>query len=170
MTFFWDPDLLVNFRFAVVLMAKARSINTPRHGQKSHSVPIPLTLRFQKVSGLTVKLEEETLTYGGDNIGNKTAGFLELAYDNLILERGIFLESPLNVMETLSDLIQFLNRRPRMVVLVSVLSDIYIPQRNWLFNNAYPVRWSTADLDAENPAVLIETLEMRFKNMTALTL
>ena len=53
-------------------------------------------------------------------------------------------------------------------VLVSLLGDSGQPLAAWLFLKAWPVKWATSDLDADQPSLLIDTLELAYTRMQIL--
>jgi hypothetical protein len=53
-------------------------------------------------------------------------------------------------------------------LLIKVLGATGRPAAIWMFNKAYPVRWSLADLDAGEDQVLIETVEVAYTLMRKL--
>ncbi len=53
-------------------------------------------------------------------------------------------------------------------VIVTLLSEIGVPLAAWMFIKAFPVRWSTADLDASADKLLIDTIELAYTRMQAL--
>jgi phage tail-like protein len=50
-------------------------------------------------------------------------------------------------------------------ILVTLFSEEKIPVAGWLCLNAYPVKWSTSDLDATEKTVVIDTLELAYGRM-----
>ena len=50
-------------------------------------------------------------------------------------------------------------------VIVTLFSDAKVPLAGWTFIKAYPVKWSTADLDASEGKVVIETMELAYTRM-----
>lgn len=86
-------------------------------------------------------------------------------YENLVLERGLVLDSQLN--SKFADAMTIFRFSP-CTVLVSLLNERDEPVTAWAFFNAYPVNWSSSDLDANANTVVIETLELaysRFQRM-----
>ncbi|WP_293067895.1 MULTISPECIES: phage tail protein [unclassified Moorena] len=47
-------------------------------------------------------------------------------------------------------------------VLVILLNENTVPVSSWLFKRAYPVKWTTSDLDANANAVVIDTMELAY--------
>jgi phage tail-like protein len=50
-------------------------------------------------------------------------------------------------------------------VMVTLLSDSREPLAAWSFIKAYPVKWSTSDLDAGEGKVVIDTMELAYTRM-----
>ena len=59
-------------------------------------IPNPFDIRFQRVSGLSGELEMNEIVEGGNtHLKQETAW--KAHYDNLVLERGVFIGSPLRI-------------------------------------------------------------------------
>src|SRR5262249_39773571 len=85
-----------------------------------------------------------------------------IEHGNLILERGMVVGSPLNIEFNIAlSLFKFAPSN----VMVMLFNESSIPVAAWLFIKAYPVKWSTADLDATEKTVLIDTLELAYARM-----
>jgi phage tail-like protein len=143
---FGDPPL--GYRFSVVFLAGG-------------VVPNPLDTLFQKVSGLSATINTSTVEEGGQNLySHRLPG--KVQYENLVLERGLVLGSPLVVeFNVAMSLFKFSPSN----VLVTLLDDAGIPIAAWLFMTAYPVKWRVSDLDATANSVVIETLELAYQRM-----
>jgi phage tail-like protein len=143
-----DTDILAAFRFSVVFMI-------------SGAVPNPIDIRFQRVSGLSAEITTTTLVEGGQNLyAHRLPERVD--YGNLVLERGLVLASPLNLQNNQSfSLFEF---KPSNV-LVTLHGEDGEPLSAWLFLKAYPVSWSTTDLDASKKEVLIDSLELAYSQM-----
>ena len=127
-------------------------------------IPNPLDIRFQKVTGLSTTLQTESFSEGGQNLYQHKLP-QGVRYDNLVLERGMVVGSPLNLEfnATLS-----LFRFSTSNVLVTLLGENKLPLAAWLFMKAYPVKWSTSDLDAAQPGLVIDRLELAYTRMQTL--
>src|SRR5215831_10883233 len=111
-------------------------------------LPNPLDIRFQKVSGLSAEVETDPLSEGGQNLYTQKLP-KSVRYNNLVLERGMVVGSPLNLeFNAAMSLFKFATSN----VLVTLLGEDKLPLAAWLFMKAYPVKWSTSDLNSE-PAV-----------------
>lgn len=147
-----DPPMA--FRFGVFFFVKG-------------IIPNPIDIRFQKVSGFSASIETSSLEEGGQN---GSAGFRfpeKVKYENLRLERGITLLSPLNIQISLA--FSELQLYPSNV-LVILFDDSNFPFSAWLFKKAYPVKWSLSDFDADSNQLVVETLELAYSEFTMIRL
>jgi phage tail-like protein len=129
-------------------------------------IPNPLDIRFQRVSGLSTRVETEPMNNGGKNIITKRLP-KRLTYDNLVLERGFVVGSPLNLQ--LNDIMNEF-KFFRSDVIVTLFNEDAVPISAWMFKEAFPVRWATADLNAQEDRILIDTLELSFTRMLTVRL
>ncbi|HZN91128.1 MAG TPA: phage tail protein [Myxococcales bacterium] len=144
-------DLILGSRFAATFFAAG-------------VVPNPIDLRFQRVSGLSTTVETTTVNEGGQNLHSHRLP-KRVTYGNLVLERGFMIGSPLNVeFNAAMSLFKFLPSN----VMITLLSGEAVPLAAWMFIKAFPVRWATADLNAAEDRVLIDTLELSYASMQAL--
>jgi phage tail-like protein len=144
-------DPILGMRFAVLFLAGG-------------AIPNPLDIRFQKVSGLSVEVETESIREGGQNTYTQKLP-TGIRQGNLILERGMVVGSPLNIEFNASlSLFKFLTSN----VLVTLLSEDQSPLAAWLFMKAWPVKWSTSDLNATEPSLVIDTMELAYQRMQIL--
>lgn len=138
----------LGFRFAVVFLVGGLA-------------PNPLDIRFQKVSGLQAKIEVDSVGEGGQNLYSHRLP-RRVSYDNLVLERGFVTGSLLNA-EFMAAMSLF--RFTPGNVMVTLLDERGLPISAWMFLKAYPVRWATADLDANDEKIVIDTLELAYTQM-----
>ncbi|HBH74164.1 MAG TPA: phage tail protein [Synechococcales bacterium UBA10510] len=129
-------------------------------------IPNPLDIRFQRVSGLSTRVETDPMNNGGKNIITKRLP-KRLTYDNLVLERGFVVGSPLNLQ--LNDIMNEF-KFFRSDVIVTLFNEDAVPISAWMFKEAFPVRWATADLNAQEDRILIDTLELSFTRMLTVRL
>lgn len=138
-------DPLLGFRFVVVFLGKL-------------GIDHPLDFRFQSVSGLSTEVKVDRI--GGAGMNVRSYNYPKaINYSNLILKRGKPKVSTLSI-EFQKSLYRF-QFKPR-TVLLSVLNQDAIPINNWLFSDAYPVKWSLSGLDANQNDVLIEEMELSY--------
>ena len=125
------------------------------------AVPNPVDILFQKVSGLGSTVETSPLAEGGQNFYTQALP-KKIKYENLVLQRGLFVGSPLGIeFNVAMSLFKFSTSN----VLVTLLDNTRIPISAWLFMKAYPVKWSTSDLDADANSVVIENMELTYQDM-----
>lgn len=117
---------------------------------------------FQEVSGLNVKLESEVIKEGGENrFSHRLPN--PPKYDNLVLKRGMVLNSALIDWAKLAvEQFSFTTKD----VIVNLLDSKGEPVATWSFVNAYPVALKVADLKAQENAIVIETLELSYDYFT----
>jgi len=144
-------DLVLGSRFAAIFFVGG-------------VVPNPLDIRFQKVSGLSSTIETTTVNEGGQNLYTHRLP-RRVGYENLILERGFVVGSPLNIEFNIAmSLFKVLPSN----VMITLLDRDAVPLAAWMFRKAFPVRWATADLRATEDQVLIDTLELCYASMQAM--
>ena len=143
--------LPLSSRFAVVIFALG-------------VVPNPIDLRFQRVSGLSASISTVTVREGGQQLYTHRLPDM-VSYGNLVLERGFMVGSPLNIeFNVVFSLMKFAPSN----VMITLLNEDAVPIAGWMFVQAFPVRWATADLDASRDEVLIDTLELAYTRMQAI--
>lgn len=141
-------DLVLGFRFGVFFFAGG-------------VIPNPLDIRFQKVSGLSQEISTESMKEGGQNAYTQLLP-KAVGHGNLTLTRGLILGSPLNIEFNIAmSMFKFFPSN----ILITLFSEEKIPVAGWLCMNAYPVKWSTSDLDATQKAVVIDTMELAYGRM-----
>ena len=127
-------------------------------------VPNPLDIMFQKVSGLESSVETFTVEEGGQNLYTQRLP-KKVQHENLVLERGLVVGSPLVIEFNIAmTLFEFAPSN----VLVALLDGTAVPIASWMFLNAYPVKWSVSDLNAEQNSVVIERMELTYQKMLIL--
>lgn len=146
-----DPALLTSFRFSVAFLSWGGGNGT-------------VDTRFQSVSGLGSQVTTTAVREGGQNLFSHRLPE-KVDYQNLTLARGRVIRSTLNQRfdEALS---QFSFRTTD--VLISLLGEDSAPVVAWMFYRAYPVKWQAADLNAKDPAILIDTMELAYTRMQPL--
>jgi phage tail-like protein len=124
-------------------------------------VPNPLDLRFQRVGGLGATIQTVKRREGGERLyTHRLPDIVE--YENLVLERGFAIGSPLNIEFNVAfSQMKFLPSN----VMVTLLSEEAVPLAGWMFVRAFPVRWATSDLDARRDEIAIDTLELAYARM-----
>jgi len=117
---------------------------------------------FQSVSGLSVDLETEEITEGGENRFKHKLP-VRSKHPNLILKRGVVLDS--GVIDWCKDAILNFVIKPKNIDVV-LLGEDHQAIKTWSIVNAYPIKWNTSDFNAEESKIAIETLEFTYNYFT----
>ena len=119
----------------------------------------PQDFRFQSVTGLSVSIPTETITEGGENrFKHQFPGVPQ--YDKLVLKRGLFQGS--FIANWCKDAIEDFKFEPHNI-LITLLNNLHIPLATWHVFNAYPVKVSISEFNAEQNTLVIETLELAYQ-------
>jgi len=118
--------------------------------------------RFQEVGGLNKTVEIEELKEGGEN--RFSHRFPNPAkYGNIILKRGLLTKSGL--IKWCFDAIDNFIFKPADIT-ITLLNEEHKPLSVWNVSKAFPVKWSTSDLKAQENSLVIESLELAFRYFT----
>ncbi|WP_337041992.1 phage tail protein [Emticicia sp. 17c] len=122
-------------------------------------------IHFQEVSGLNKEMTTEEFTEGGENrfLYHFPKG---TKYPNLVLKRGMKPES--DVIQWVKDAIDNFDFKPATVSVI-LLNDAHKPLVKWEFLKAFPVKWASSDLKAQENAIVIETLELNYQYYNQVT-
>lgn len=116
-------------------------------------------VRFQSASGLSVEYEYENFKEGGENRFEHKLP-VRTKYADLVLKRGMLTESA--VLKWFLD--AFNDRTFKAsninVILMNEKSEAL---RTWKIAQAIPKKWLISDLNANESAVVIETLELTYR-------
>jgi phage tail-like protein len=114
------------------------------------------------VSGLSVEYDTEEYKEGGENRFTHKLP-VRTKYADLVLKRGMLIDS--EVTQWCLDAFRDRIFRPAdlSVVLMNEKSD---PLRTWNIVQAIPKKWLVSDLNANDNAVVIETLELIYRYFT----
>lgn len=121
--------------------------------------------RFREVSGLNSEIGVEELKEGGEN---RFAHRLPnpAKYSNLVLKRGLVTETAL--INWFRDAIENFEFDP-LAVKITLLNEESDPLVNWNFVDAYPVKWSVSNLNAQKNELMVDTIELAYKYFTKST-
>jgi len=121
---------------------------------------------FKEVSGITMEMGTEEITEGGNN-NYKHRVPTSVKFSNLVLKRGLVPKDSAIVdwvLDTLGGgLAEAIETK---TIMVSLLNENGDPLNSWSFANAWPVKWSTSDLNSMNNELVIETLEFSYSQFT----
>ncbi|GHC57935.1 phage tail protein [Ulvibacter litoralis] len=119
-------------------------------------------MQFQSVSGLSVDIDTEEFAEGGENKFKHKLP-VRTKYPNLVLKRGMVTDS--NLIDWCRDAIENFQFKP-VDLTVKLLNDEHEPLVTWNVINAYPVKWSVDDFNAEENKLAIETIELAYNYFT----
>ncbi len=136
--------------------------NTISNPAASLGLPTDVDMCFQEVSGLTATVNTSDLMEGGENrFKHKLPG--RVSYDNLVLKRGLVTNS--SILQWCINAISNFEFKP-ITVFVKLLNEEGEPLATWQVINAYPVKWSVSNFNAEQNSVVVETLELAYQYFT----
>lgn len=119
-------------------------------------------IRFTEAGGLSMEVVTEELAEGGEN------RFVQkyptrAKYPDLVLKRGLLVGS--EVIDWIKKCIDDFEVDPRDIT-VTLLNEEHEPLMSWNLVNAYPTKWGVSDLNAQNSAVVIESLQIYYQYFT----
>ncbi|MHA0273214.1 phage tail protein [Enterobacter ludwigii] len=129
-----------------------------------NTIPAPLDMAFQRVSGLSRELEVSQFQEGGENARNLWLAE-KVNHGSLLLERGVMNASILTLQ---FDRVLRRESTQWANVVILLLNEKAIPVTTWTLSHALPVRWQVGDLDGASNAVLINSLELRYQDIRLL--
>jgi phage tail-like protein len=139
-------------------MPAAEALPEIRHG-RHFEVTIPgLTLKvgyFTQVTGFSAQLDVLEYPEGGINDYVHRLP-TRIKQGNITLKRGVTGESEL--LEWFTETVLKANPQDLSVAMYDSLGEIQKP--TWSFRNAYPVKWTSSDLNAGGTEFLTESLEI----------
>jgi phage tail-like protein len=119
----------------------------------------PYDVRFQEVSGLSVDIEMETRTEGGEHRFSHSLP-VRSRFGDVTLKRGKFLGS--GILHWCRQAIDEFSFKPSNVM-VSLLTAEHIPLYNWYLINAIPKRLEVSSFNAMNSEIVVETLVLSYQ-------
>lgn len=118
--------------------------------------------RFQSISGLSAEMGTETYREGGENRFEHILP-IRSRYNTLVFRRGLIKESKL--LKWCTDTFENLIIKPARVT-ISLLNEEQQPLMTWTVEHAWPKKWDVSDLNAEQGAITIESLELNYRFFT----
>jgi phage tail-like protein len=115
-------------------------------------------IRFQSVAGLTVNLDTEDVSEGGENRFKHKLP-LRTSYPNLTLKRGVVVGSAL--ITWCRDALENFIFEPKDLT-IKLLNEQHEPLQTWNIVHAYPVKWAVDDFNAQESKLVLETLELNY--------
>ena len=119
-------------------------------------------VRFQSVSGLSVEYEYEEYKEGGENrFVHKLP--VRTKYADLVLKRGMLTDS--EVIKWCLAAFRDRDFKPSDIDII-LMNEKGDPLRTWSITHAIPKKWTVSDLNANENALVIETLELTYQYFT----
>jgi phage tail-like protein len=119
-------------------------------------------VRFQTVSGLSVDYDMEEFKEGGENRFTHKLP-VRTKYADMVLKRGMLTDS--EVIKWCLKAFRDREFEPADVNVI-LMNEKSEPLRTWKVAHAIPKKWSVSDLNANDNAVVIETLELSYRYFT----
>lgn len=119
---------------------------------------IALETRFQSVSGVSLNVAVTDVNEGGQNT-YKLGLPGPLTKDRLTLTRGVVVGSFVNLELVVA------HSPPKLKptdILIQLLDEEQKTVASWYYCRAYPTKWSTSELNATTPALVIDTVEFKY--------
>jgi phage tail-like protein len=138
----------VNFHFKVEFSMRGKDID----------------VMFQSVGGLDSTLETETIKEGGENRFEHVVP-VRRKYGPLTLKRGLISPGKSGITDWLKMAFDDEDVQPIPTVTIKLLNEQHKPLLVWTINNVWPRSWKIGELNAEQGAVLIETLELNYNRL-----
>ena len=114
--------------------------------------------QFQSVSGLSVDIDTEEYAEGGENRFKHKLP-VKTRYPNLVLKRGLFIQSDL--IDWCKDAIENFKFERRDVTVI-LLNEQHTPLMTWEISGSFPVKWNVDDFNATESKLVIETIELSY--------
>lgn len=139
------PEIYVAFHFSVTFQPPEED---------------PFSVMFSEVSGMSVQLQTEDLTEGGENTFTYPLP-KPPKYETLKLKRAMVKDGK-KLIEWAKHAIDDFIIEPWGVE-VSLLDENHTAIRTWNFTNAYPVKLSVSELGASKNEIVMETIELAYQ-------
>lgn len=121
-------------------------------------------IRFQSVAGLDSTIDTESIKEGGENRFEHVVP-VRRKYGPLTLKRGVIRPADSGITTWLQQAFDDEKVLPLATVVIKLLNEEHQPLMSWTINNVWPRSWKMGELNAEQGAVLIETLELNYNRL-----
>lgn len=118
--------------------------------------------RFQSASGLSVEYDMEEYKEGGENRFTHKLP-VRTKFSDLVLKRGMLTDS--EVIKWFLDAFRDREFKPTDITVI-LMNEKSEHLRTWKVAHAIPKKWLISDLNANESAVVIETLELSYRYFT----
>jgi len=121
-------------------------------------------VRFQSVTGLDSTIDTESVKEGGENRFEHVVPSRR-KYSPLVLKRGLLKPGDSGLTRWLKKAFDDEEVEPIQTVTIKLLNEEHKPLMLWTINNVWPRSWKIGELNAEQGAVLLETLELNYNRL-----
>lgn len=121
-------------------------------------------IRFQSVTGLDSTIDTEQIREGGENRFEHVLP-VRRKYGPLTLKRGLIRPQDSALSQWLKRAFDDEEVEPQQTVVISLLNEQHNALMHWTISNVWPRSWKIGELNAEQGAVLIETLELNYNRL-----
>ena len=121
-------------------------------------------VRFQSVTGLDSTLDTETVKEGGENRFEHVIP-VRRKFGPLVLKRGLLKPADSGLTRWLKKAFDDEEVVPIQTVTIKLLNEEHKPLMLWTINNVWPRSWKMGELNAEQGAILLETLELNYNRL-----
>ena len=121
---------------------------------------------FTEVTGLDINIEVIEYRSGSSPVQSVTKMPGLIKYSNITLKRGI-VKGDTDFFKWINTIQQ--STVERRDVVISLLNENHEPVMTWKARNAFPVKYSGPDLNAESSDVAIETLELAHEGLSLIS-
>ncbi len=123
----------------------------------------PVDVRFKNISGLSMSMNTEPLSEGGENRFQHKLP-VRASYTDITLKRGLF--SNTGLYNWCKEAIEKFDFMP-LTVLISLLDETNQPTFSWRVFNAIPVKWELSEFNADSNEVVIESIVLSYSYFTS---
>ena len=121
-------------------------------------------IRFQAVSVLDSAIDTDTVNEGGENRFEHVVP-VRRKYGPLVLKRGLIKPEHSGLTRWLKTAFDDETVTPIPTVNIHLLNEKQKTLMHWTVSNVWPRSWRLGELNAEQGAVLIETLELNYNTL-----
>lgn len=123
-----------------------------------------IDVSFQSVAGLDSTIETETIKEGGENRFTHVIP-VRRKFGPLLLKRGLLKPGDSKLTDNFKNAFENDVFTPFKLVTIHLLDEGHQSMMHWEVNNAWPLSWKIAELNAMEGAILIETLELNYNRL-----
>ena len=117
---------------------------------------------FQSISGLEAFMSDDF----PDSKEKKKSKSFETRYSPLVLKRGVVNINESKLSQWLFTCFNKKRPTPLKEITIELLDESHKPFMRWTLRNLVPVSWKLGELNAEKAEILIETIELKYEELS----